>query len=472
MAEKRSPRSKPSANGRPPASPKRAKKFAARATQTRRPATPAAHLPRFPVEAATALFLERQWLDHPRGRPLTPESLGAFAEDVGGIQIDSINVIERAHAITVWSRFGPYDRALLNDLIYRQHVLVEYWAHAACFVARSDVRHWKRAMLDYHMRHTGWSKWLRKNAAMIAEVEGAIRDRGPLGNASFQQKRPGRSGWWSWKPATHALHYLWMTGRLMVSDRVHFQKQFDLAGRVLAEVEALEAPAHEEFVRWHVTHSLHAMGAATEADLRMYLSFPRMSVAERRKTHQQLIRDGAMVEVALDGAPGRWFALSGDLPALEAAAARTTAARGTTLLAPFDSLLWHRERVRRLFEFDYRIEVYTPGHQRVHGYYTLPILDHGRLIGRLDAKNHRQDRMLEVRSVHLERWFAKGAAPPCPAWGPADPDRALDGLAEAIASLAEHLGASRILVRRVIPARLGPVLRRAIRVRGAVTAES
>ena len=128
--------------------------------------------------------------------------------------------------------------------------------------------------------------------------------------------------------------------------------------------------------------------------------------------------------------------------------------RGTTLLSPFDSLLWHRERVERLFGFSYRIEVYTPGPKRVHGYYTLPILHDGQLIGRVDAKAHRSERRLAVRGIHFERWFATGGLPPGAAWGPVDRDAALAGLADALWSLARFAGADRVNLGRVVPRRL------------------
>src|SRR5258706_11915169 len=146
-------------------------------------------------------------------------------------------------------------------------------------------------MVDYRRQHTEWSRWLRKNARMVTEVEEAIRSRGPLGNADFRQPRPrGGSGWWGWKPATHALHYLWMSGRLMVRERVHFQKRFDLAERIVPELPSLEPPSWPEFLRWHLRQSLRAMGAATETDLRMYLSFPRLPIARRPPALQPLLR--------------------------------------------------------------------------------------------------------------------------------------------------------------------------------------
>jgi hypothetical protein len=296
-------------------------------------------------------------------------------------------------------------------------------------------------------------------------VEAAIRDGGPLGNAAFA--RPpgsdrGTGGWWNWRPTTHALDYLWMSGRTLVHSRVHFHKRFDLAERVLPGALALEPLAREAFRDWHLRRSLHAMGAATEQDLRLYLTFPRFERRERVAALRAAIAAGDVVEIGVKGDRGRWFALARDLPALARAGRRRQPSRGTALLAPFDSLLWHRERTRRLFGFDYRIEVYTPGHKRVHGYYTLPILHDGQLIGRLDPKTHREERRLEVRNVHFEPWFAAGQPPPGASWGPLDRDAALAGLAGALRSLATFVGADVVTVRRVAQGSFSAPLRRAL----------
>jgi uncharacterized protein YcaQ len=415
-----------------------------------------------PASAVAALFLERQHLARPRAHRLTAQRLIRFVEDVGGLQLDSINVIERAHYLTVWSRFGPYDRARLDRLIYGRRLLFEYWAHAACLVPTSTLPWWRRAMLDYHVRHTGWSGWLRRNAGVLTTVKETIASNGPMGHTELAGRRRtgGRGGWWNWKPVQHALHYLWMTGAVTIHSRQHFQKRFDLLERAMPAAGALEAVSAEEFGRWHIERSLHAMGAATETHLSRYLSFPRFAPAARRSALASLHEQGRMTEIAVEGLAGRWLVLTRDLPALARAARRP--ARGTTLLSPFDSLLWHRDRVARLFGFEYRIEVYTPGPQRVHGYYTLPILHHGHLLGRLDAKAHRGARRLEIRSVHFEPWFTRHGTPP---GGPApvDSDEALAGLADALGSLTRFVGADQVTIGRVAPLRLRAPLVRLIR---------
>ncbi len=375
-------------------------------------------------EAVARLFLSRQHLSAPFSRRLSEAALGRFVSDAGGVQLDSINVLERAHYLTLWSRFGPYDKAELDHMVYGRRLLVEYWAHAACLVAASDLPGWGRAMADYRRRHTGWSSWLKANPRVLSKVEGEIRRRGPLSSAAFA--RPASqgmaSGWWDWKPAHHALHYLWMSGRLRVHSRKHFRKSYELAERLPALPPSVTSA---EFPRWHLRKTLGALGAAAQADLPRYLTFPRIAPAERRRALAALLKSGEAVELAVAGRPGRWYALADDAAKLDS----PPTARGTTLLSPFDSLLWHRGRAKALFGFDYRIEVYTSAAKRVHGYYTLPILHEGRLIGLLDPKNHRAEKRLEVRAAHFS----------------AAPDAgAVEGTAKAVRSLAEFLGAETV----------------------------
>jgi uncharacterized protein YcaQ len=235
-----------------------------------------------PLHAVTTLFLQRQHLARPRAARVTTRRLGRFVEDVGGVQMDSINVLDRAHYLTVWSRFGPYDRAWLDRQVYRRRLLFEYWAHAACLVPTTMLPWWRRAMLDYRLRHTGWSG-LRRNGKVLDRVKAAVLANGPMANGDFGgRRRQGNGGWWSWGPVQHALHYLWMTGALTIHSRQHFQKRFDLLERAIPAALGGEAPSPEDFRRWHVERSLHAMGAATEQDLSGYMTFPRFGPGGRR----------------------------------------------------------------------------------------------------------------------------------------------------------------------------------------------
>lgn len=385
-----------------------------------------------------------------------------LVEDVGGVQLDSINVVDRAHYLTLWSRFGPYDRARLDDLIYRRRLLFEYWAHAACLVPITALPWWRRAMLDYRVRHTGWSGWLRHNTRTLRQVRQAIATNGPMANADFAGRRPrGAAGWWNWKPVQHALHYLWMSGTLAIHSRRHFHKRFDLFERALPAAAEVHAVSSEEFRRWHVERSLHALGAATTADVAGYLTFPRFGPAGRRPTLAAMRASGEISEVAVEGSSASWLLLTRDRAALARAADGPVPSRGTTLLSPFDSLLWYRERAARLFGFEYRIQVYTPSARREHGYYTLPVLHDGELIGRVDGKALRAEHRLAVLSVHFEPWFAR--ARPAPGGSPPlDRDAALAGLAGALRSLASFIGASDVTLGPVTPGALRVPLARAL----------
>src|SRR5215467_5730772 len=395
----------------------------------------------------------RRHLAKPRSARITPRRLGRFAEDVGGIQLDSINVLDRAHYLTLWSRFGPYDREWLDRQVYRRRLLFEYWAHAACLVSTTMLPWWRRAMLDYQLRHTGWSG-LRRNRKVLERVKASVLANGPMANGDFEEGRPaGKGGWWRWGPVQHALHYLWMTGALTIHSRQHFQKRYDLLERALPAAADGATPSSDDFRRWHLERSLHAMGAATELDLARYLTFPRFGPGGRRGPLAAMLERGEVTEIEVEGTKGRWLVLTRDLPALARARRAAAPSHGTTLLSPFASCPWFRGRVARLFGFSYRIEVYTPGHQRVHGYYTLPILHHGQLIGRVDAKRHRAERRLEVRHVHFEPWFANGRRPPS-GGDRLDRDEALRGLGDSLSALATFIGADEVVVSRVTPGRL------------------
>jgi len=418
---------------------------------------------RIALRAAAALFLERQQLDRPRGRRLTSASLAHLVRETGGLQLDSINVVDRAHHLTLWSRFGPYERAKLDRLIYRKRVLFEYWAHVASLVATDHFPAWRRAMLDYHRRQKSWGGWLKKHGPTLKLVVEQVREHGPLGTAHFEQPPGKRSaGWWDWKPAAHALEYLWMSGVLTIHSRRHFHKRFDLLERVFPDRVTEEPMSSEDFQRWHFERSLHAMGAASETDLRMYMTFPRRPATEKRAQLRALVREGLVTEVEVEGTRGAWFALTRDLPALERAGRKRTPSRGTTFLSPFDSFLWHRERVKKLYGFDYRIEVYVPAPKRKYGYYVLPLLHDGHFIGRADVKTHRAERVLEIRAIHFEEWFVRGAAPPAARWGAADRDAALAGTAEAMRSLAAFVGASEVKLGPASPRVLRTPLARAL----------
>ncbi len=196
------------------------------------------------------------------------------------------------------------------------------------------------------------------------------------------------------------------------------------------------------------------MGAATERDLAGYMTFPRFPRGARVAALRDMIERGEVTEIEVDGSRGRWLALTRDLPALSRAGRRPAASRGTTLLSPFDSFLWYRDRITRLFGFDYRIEVYTPGHERVHGYYTLPIHSRRHFHKRFDLFERSIPAAIDCAAVTTQEFPGNGAV---------DRDEALSGLAEAFRSLGAFVGGDEITLRRVTPRRLRAPLARALR---------
>lgn len=421
--------------------------------------------PKLSRRAVAAEFLRRQWLDRPRGRRLTERTLPEFVSLVCGLQVDSVNVLDRAHHLTLWSRFGEYDRARLERLTYRKRVLFEYLTHVACFVATRDLPLHKAIMDDtparFDARHKGWR---RKHRDVIDAVEQAVAERGPLGNADFERpSHMGKSaGWWSWKPATHALDYLWKAGRIGIHSRVNFHKRFAAMAQVLPGHAATAALPLADAMRERLLRTLTALGAASGDDLARYWTWPQWKAPAQRAVLRSLVDEGAVREVAVEGEARPWYARAEDVAALAAAHRRRAPSRGTALLSPFDSFLWHRERVHRLWGYFYRIEIYVPGPKRQHGYYSLPLLHDGQLIGRVDLKSHRERRVLEARHVHFEPWFAAGSPAPGVSWGTVDRDAAFTGLAEALRSLARHVALDEVKLGRVTPGKFKPALKRTL----------
>lgn len=427
-------------------------------------------VPVFPRRAVAALFLERQRLRRPRAQRFTARALTDFVGEACGLQIDSVNVVERAHLLTLWSRFGEFDRAAFDRLAYRRRVLLEYLTHVACFVDARDVALWRATMDSMPERFRRRWRYPGRQQPLVDEVERAVAAGAPMGNSGFERPSRGRGskggGWWTWKPATHALDYLWKAGRIAVHSRRNFEKLYAPVGRVLPALAAATPLPAAQLVRERVRRSLRAMGAAGMDDLRSYWTWPMVPMPEIRRAVESLVREGEVVPVAVEGLHGHWHALAADLPALSRAAKARRPSRGTTLLCPFDSLLWHRERVLRLWGFHYRIEIYVPGHQRRHGYYVLPILHEGQFVGRVDPKLHRERGVLEARKVTFEPWVVAGQPPPGASWGPVDLDGVLLGTAESLRSLARFTGATRVKLGRVSPGALRAPLARALRAAG------
>lgn len=361
------------------------------------------------VSAATArrLLLGAQGLlDDPR-RKAAPDELYALIERIGFVQIDSINVVERAQHLTLAARMQGYRPALLERLLERDRRLFEHWTHDASAIPTVWYPYWHHRFERYRkhvLEHPWWGERVGKNPqAVIAHVRERLLAEGPLMTKDFEDERPEGTDttWWGWKPAKAALEYLWRVGEVAVARRVNFHKVYDLTGRVLPHPHAAPRPSPEEHVGWACRSALERLGVATPSEIAGF--WRAVSLEEARAWCGQAAARGEIVEVlaeAVDGAAVRRSYAVADWEAR--AAALPAAPPRLRILSPFDPILRDRTRALRLFGFDYRFEAFVPAPQRRWGYYILPILEGERLIGRLDPKLRRDEGALEIRQVWWE----------------------------------------------------------------------
>lgn len=334
-----------------------------------------------------------------RSRPETPD-IGHLRRTVERLhlhQIDSVNVLSRAHYLPAFSRLGSYDRADLDTLSWgpkRQRKLFEYWAHEASLLPFDihPLLRWRMASAD--RGETGWGRMrlyaTERRAEAMALLE-RIRQEGPLAASDFEAHK-GQSGWWEWSDTKRALEWLFWAGHITTATRRRsFERVYDLTERVFpGAVLAVPTPSEADAHRTLIERAARAHGIATDKELRDYF---RQSPEQARPAIAALAEDGVLVPVAIEGKRHAW---------LHREARRPRRIEARALLAPFDPLIWERDRTERLFGFHYRIEIYVPAERRRHGYYVLPFLLGDRLAARVDLKADRTASRLIVQSLHLE----------------------------------------------------------------------
>lgn len=376
-----------------------------------KPSRPAVPLPLVPVATARRLLLGAQGLlDDPRGR-VTADRLYNLIERMGFVQIDSINVVERAHHLTLVSRLQSYRPSLFDRLLERERRLFEHWTHDASAIPTIWYPHWwyrferyRRKVLD----HPWWKERIGADPdRTIAHVRERLAREGPLMTRNFEDTRDESAdrSWWGWTPQKAALEYLWRTGEAAVVGRVNFHKVYDLAGRALPEAHAAPRPTAEEHLDWACRTAIERLGIASADEVAAFwraADLPDVRAwCERAAAREEIVP--VQVE-AVDGSVRKAYAVP-DWE--ERAAALPPAPPRIRLLSPFDPILRDRKRSLRLFGFDYRFEAFVPAPQRRYGYYVLPILEGERLVGRLDPKLYREDGRLAIRQV----WWEPGVRP-------------------------------------------------------------
>jgi uncharacterized protein YcaQ len=366
------------------------------------------------------------------------------------LQIDSIHVVARSPYLVLYARLGAYPPVWLEEMLEAGRI-AECWAHEACFVTAADFalhRAWRAQAQSHH--------WADKHAARARDAHPEemwallerIRVSGPVRASDFERSERGVSGWWAWKPEKRWLEAWFASGELMVARRERFQRVYDLAERVLARLDppfdesALGLPRGELRKRF-ILDSVRALGITQAKWIADYF---RLKPAVDERELEPMLAAGDLITVQVRGWDGTAYVHRDHSAWLDAAYAGRLRATHTALLSPFDPLVWDRARVRTMFDFDYTIECYLPEAKRRYGYYVLPILHRGRLIGRLDAKAHRAEGVFEVKALFLEESVTPS-------------ERMLAELANILADTAAWHGTPRIRLGRCRPAQVASVLR-------------
>lgn len=408
------------------------------------------------VAQARALQLFAQGLLQPLRRPRR-DDLVAAVERMRLLQIDTIHVVARSPYLVLHARLGDYPMAWLDEAL-AQGRLAECWAHEACFVSSAGIglhRGW-RGQRAHHWAHRHAERMHREQRVEMEALLAGIRASGPVRAADFARKPgsdgAGKPGWWEWKPEKRWLEAWFALGELMVARRENFQRVYDLAENVLARLDPPYDPAAgalsaADLRQRFIADSVRALGVAQAGWIADYF---RLKPAVTERELAPLLARGELLAVPVQGWKTPGYVHRDHADALERAQHGRLRATRTALLSPFDPLVWDRARVLAMFDFEYSIECYTPAAKRRYGYYVLPILHRGQLVGRLDAKAHRAEGVFEIKALFLQ----PGVKP--------EP-RLVQELAATIAATARWHGTPQIRLVRSQPAGLAAMLRAAWR---------
>lgn len=324
-------------------------------------------------------------------------SLDEVLETTHVFQLDSVNVFERAHLLPAFSRMGAYSLADFEKWAFAQPQIAEEWAHCATLLAKTD---W--ALFEFRRQESlarqSVQTMLKEQAKTISWIRSELASNGPMTVSQFEHDQNKRRGnWWGWSEVKLTLERLYDAGLLVSAGRTRFSRLYALPEQVELPKPSLTPEAQKLAL---VLKSVAAIGVGTAEDIADYFRFRTTDVKPMLK---QLVQAGEVLEVQVEGWEKPGYAVA----SLDLEQSFEIGERQVRLLSPFDPVTWHRDRALRLYDFDYRIEIYTPEAKRKYGYYTLPILYQDRLVGRVDLKNDRKSKALNVLSLWHEPWVSK-----------------------------------------------------------------
>ncbi len=328
--------------------------------------------------------------------PVTARHLTRVLDRIALLQIDSVNIVSRAHYLPLFSRLGAYPRTLLEQQAWgKPRKLFEYWAHEASLLpmAAQPLLRWRMENArDGIGIYGGLKPFARERRAEADAILARIRDEGPMAPSELDGSKSA-GGWWGWSDAKSAFEWLFWSGLITTATRrPSFERVYDLTERVLPRaIVQTPTPSREDAHRGLLVLAARALGVATASDLRDYF---RQSPGDANPALEQLVEDGTLEPVRVQGWSQQAY--------LDPQARRPRRIEARALLAPFDPLIWERPRTERLFGVRVRLEIYTPAHKRTHGYYVLPLLLNDQVVARVDLKADRAAGVLRVLSAHAE----------------------------------------------------------------------
>ncbi len=347
-----------------------------------------------------------------------------MVDDLGLIQLDSVNVIDRTQHLVMYSRLGPHRREILRDAV-DDGELVEGWIHEASVLPAEDhhLFHWRRKSTeDLDEVNPRTASWVREHTELIDDIRRQVTERGPVTVSDLDQPVERRGPWWGWDDSKYALEWLFRTGEFGATRGPNFERRYDLIERILPPGASTAATPRPDALRELVKKATGHLGIGTDADIADY---HRVKVTEIRPLLRDLVDDGQLTIHEVEGWDRPGYMVAG-----------TPAARATsnsTLVSPFDPVVWCRARALRMFDFHYRIEIYVPAPKRVYGYYVLPFVHRDGIRARVDLKTDRADRRLLVKATWSEDTDD-------------DPVDTADALGRELTQLARHVGAETVVV--------------------------
>ena len=361
----------------------------------------------YPLAAVRTLALHTQGLLHNTTPTPDPQSIASLLDQLGAVQIDTLQMVQRSHYLALWSRLGKYDPGDFDRMIYtnEQRRLFEGWMHAACILPLRDYRFQMPHQRKAREVGSSWFRgWIEQpgNAELLTMVRQRILQEGAVRTQDFEYSGPRRDSWWDWKPAKLALEYLFTFGELMIAGRDNFKRIYDMTERVLPAWVDRTEPSPEGRDRYWVELGVRALGACKPNQAGDYSYRGQTS---NKQAVRSLLEAGVLQLIQsrlADGEVQELLVHRDNLEALQQSADGALQARRTTFLSPFDSLFWARGRDQLFWNFRQVLEAYKPRSQQIWGYFCLPILHQDRLVGRFDPKLERKNGLLRLKALYLE----------------------------------------------------------------------